>query len=691
MAAPSYTEDLTDVNLAETTTGWSAYGGGASGLAQNPDSSMQGTYGVGKQITNADKGQYFDNGSTITLGTGAHVYVWLFCTTPGLTNTIQNKGTSIYIGTTSANYCQYHVEGNDTYGAAGRVGKCYPIDYTVRSTNASAPYRTASGTPGANPQLFGGGLVTTAAVKGENVVIDAIRYGSGAYLTAGELISAGDGSDNPATFSGFQAQNDTVTNRWGILTLVAGSYELQGKFVIGQNNAKTATLCRFKDSNKTVNFANTIHAASTFNEIIIDHASTRVEWDNINLTALGTTAPGALTVNSANPTVIINGGTFQGIGATTLRSNSTITGATWLGSGQITANTAVIDSCVISNYSGASNTSALVWNTATNPSGYLDDNRFVKGSGTTHAIEFGTSSPTTLDLSGITFSGYNASNNQNDSAIHFKRTAGTVTVNLSGMSTPSYRTDGATITFVNAVTVTLSGLPTGVEVRVYEDSGSGVAGTEINGIENTTGSTFAFATTGGTDVIITIFDEDYDPVRILYTVPGSDTTLPFTLISDGVYLNPTSGGVFTYYFDGSDAAASDSGSDWSNVTNADDGSTATVASNSTTSSSILKIEGTNAPASGATITQVRARVYGSLNSGTINEQVLIKTDGGSETLATITDVPSTSGWSSYATLSTPTGGWTWAKIQALESEARIVIRTSGSFDLAKIEIEVTSS
>lgn len=108
------------------------------------------------------------------------------------------------------------------------------------------------------------------------------------------------------------------------------------------------------------------------------------------------------------------------------------------------------------------------------------------------------------------------------------------------MTTPSYKKvrAGDTINFVNAITVTLSGLPTNVEVRVYNDTGSGVAGTEINGTENTTGSTFAFSSSAGTNVIITIFDEDYQPVRTLYTVPGSDTTLPYTLISDGVYLNP---------------------------------------------------------------------------------------------------------------------------------------------------------
>lgn len=457
MAAPSYTEDLTDVDLAESTTGWSAYGGGASGLSASPDISMQGTNCVDKNITGSgtDKGQYFDNGSGITLGTGDHVYVWHFNGTPGLVQTLANKGASILIGTGGSAYCQYHVEGSDTYGAAGRVARCHPIDYTLRT--ASTGFRSVTGSPGANPQVFGGGLVTTATVKGANCGIDAIRYGTGAYLTAGELISAGDGSDNPCTFAGFQSSNDSSTNRWGILSLVGGAYELQGAFVIGQNNAGTATLARFRDSNALINVADNPHAASTFSGITIDHASTRCEWTNISISALGTQVPGFVSVTSNNPTVIINGGTWQDIGASTFRSNSTVDGLTWISCGQIAANGATITNCSISGYTGATDTSALVWNTADDPDGLLDGTSFTKGSGTTHAIEFGTTSPLTMTLSDVNFSGYNAANGQNDSAIHIKRTTGTVTITISGGTSPSYKTDGATVNIVSgSVTVSVT-------------------------------------------------------------------------------------------------------------------------------------------------------------------------------------------------------------------------------------------
>ena len=102
--------------------------------------------------------------------------------------------------------------------------------------------------------------------------------------------------------------------------------------------------------------------------------------------------------------------------------------------------------------------------------------------------------------------------------------------------------------------------------------------------------------------------------------------------------------VATYYFDGSDAAATDPSAVWTDETNADDGSTVTyasVASSGSVSVNFILIEGTDSPASGDGIIRVRARVYGGSNL-----------DGGN--------------YGSYYTLTTPTGGWTWAVLQALE-------------------------
>ena len=69
----------------------------------------------------------------------------------------------------------------------------------------------------------------------------------------------------------------------------------------------------------------------------------------------------------------------------------------------------------------------------------------------THAIEFGTSRPTSITLRGCSFTGYGSTDNANDSVFHVKRTSGTVTINLVGCTTDgtfSYRTDGATVSIV---------------------------------------------------------------------------------------------------------------------------------------------------------------------------------------------------------------------------------------------------
>lgn len=484
MAVPSYTEDLTDIDLAETTTGWSAYGGGASGLSASPDLAMQGTNCVDKQITNADKGQYFDNGAGVTLGTGDHVWIWHYCATPGLTATRANKGASVLIGTGANAYCQYHVEGNDTYGAAGRVARCYPIDYTVRTANASEPYRTVTGSPGANPQVFGGGLVTTASVKGANVGIDAIRYGTGAYLTAGELISAGDASDNPCTFAGFQSQNDAITNRWGILTGVGGGLELQGRFVIGQDNTGTATLCRFEDSDRAIAMVDTIHAAADFTQIVVDHASTVCNWTNISLTALGTTNRGRVTVNSANPSFSVTGGTWTGLGPTTLRSNSTMTGLTWRDCDTITTNNATVTGCTVDLAFAAT---AMVHSDLS----LLTGNTF-NSTGAGHAVNIGTITADTTVTWDNALSGYVAGStgspvttgtSGNEAILCNVASGQTLTINVaSGASIPSVKNDGPGAVNVVAgqvtFTVTAQDINTGSPIenaRVYVVAAAGGA------------------------------------------------------------------------------------------------------------------------------------------------------------------------------------------------------------------------
>lgn len=542
MASPNYVTspttaiDLTDVTLAENTTNWSAYGGGASGLSASPDLAMQGTNCVDKQISAADKGQYFDNGSGITLGTGDHVFVWLFNGTPGLSDSLQNKGASIYIGTTSANYCQYHVEGNDTYGAAGRVAKCYPIDYSTRSTNSSPPYRTASGSPGANPQLFGGGLVTTASVKGANVGIDAIRYGTGAYITAGD-------GTTPASFAGFQAVNDNSTYRWGILTKVGGSLELQGMFAIGQNNAGTATACTFEDSDQNIQIVDTPHSSTDFTQILMDHASTTVDWTNINLTAAGTNNRGLVSVENDSTAVTITGGTWTGIGTTYLRSGCIVNGLTWRSCDTVTRAGGDIIGCTFDK-SSASPALSL-----TNPNGliFIELCDFISA-GTGHAVDIGNVTSDTALAWKNTLSGYVAGTSgspvttgtSGNEAILCNVSSGqTLTINVaSGATVPSVKNDGSGA--VNVVSGAVN-----IDVHVEDQQGSDVSGALVyvdedlgaaGNITNTTTDVNGDITTAqysgaATSATLRVRKYGYKPYTATITLL-SDTATNVTLITD---------------------------------------------------------------------------------------------------------------------------------------------------------------
>lgn len=355
MAAPSYTEDLTDISLMESgETGAAALnisGGGGGAPAFGADFGMQGAGCWDKAASNAERAILTNNAPGAgSVAAGVHIFQWGFVGTPGVLDTLVNRGVYVIGGTASTAYFQYHVDGLDTLGAQGRVGKCYVYVYDSAAAAQldRVPYRTLTGTPGATPTEFGYGINTTATVKSSNFGQDAHRYGTGAYLTAGELVSAGDGSDDPCTFAGFNVQSDDNTNRWGILTAIGpGSYELQGKFAIGQNNTPTATLCRFRDSDKSITIVDTVHSEADFTEFIFDHASTRVEWNNINITAAGGWNKGDITVTANDPDVFFTGGTLTGLGVSTLQVSTTADGTTWRACGEVTANGATLANSTI--------------------------------------------------------------------------------------------------------------------------------------------------------------------------------------------------------------------------------------------------------------------------------------------------------------------------------------------------------
>tara|TARA_R110000868_G_scaffold36278_10_gene128877 strand:+ start:704 stop:2284 length:1581 start_codon:yes stop_codon:yes gene_type:complete len=526
MAAPAYTEDLTDMDLCEVSSNFLAIGGGNISLGAGTDFSMQGTNGVDAKVSNTEKGPGTPT-TSFTPAANEHIFAWIYVATSGITDTLANRGACIALGSNSSNMVRFHVEGNNTYGASGRVGKCYPIRYVNTDNLGSIPYRTVTGSPPASAITFMGMTCNiTSQSKGSNVGIDAFRYGTGAYLTAGELISAGDASDNPCSFAGFNVQNDLVANRWAILTSVGGGLELQGRFVIGQTNAGTATLCRFKDTNQNISIPDTPHTLSDFTQIIVDHASTRCEWTKINILALGTNNPGRVIVNAANPTFIITGGTWTDIGIVTFRSNTTSSELTLTNTGVITTNGAAMSDGAITD--NTSTTGAIVINSPTEFAAlsginFTDNNR---------AIEITTAGTYSCDAH--QFSG-------NTIEINFSGT-GTCTVGpVNGSNVVQANceaTGGGTIT-VTAVTtqVTITGIPVGLEGRVRR----GVV--SLYHVQNITTGSFVYSYTGSAgkpfDLVIggvSDAGDAYERNPLVLSEDGVAVTIPFTTTINPSYV-----------------------------------------------------------------------------------------------------------------------------------------------------------
>ena len=468
MAVASYVSDLTDITLAESTTDWSAYGGGGAGLSAGEDFAMEGTYAIDKKIDATTKGFCYDYGSPITPGTWDHFYFWTAISTPGICADLR-----LTMGDESGNLYRYmYVAQSDGPTGTGvdypyfdLAGDVYALRMTEGSPGSFEDYGDGQkgvdldGTdfPSDTPQFFGMETRMTDGVKSPNTALDAIRYGTGYDVTGGT------GADPEANFAGVFADDSSTSE--GIVTALPGGYKLQGRLRIGS----ASTACEFLDSNLLIASKVTGHAKDLFTAVLIEHADTIVNFTNVTFLGLTTYNRGRFEVLTSAAEVNLTGCTFQDYGKTVLGNGSTCHNCNWINADIVTANGADLTGSLIRDYATADSTrsnepspsvvdtSPLIWDVNTDPDGLLDSMTFIKGVEATHAIEFGTTSPTSLTLNEIDFSGYHADNGEDDSTFHIKRTSGTVTITLYGCTGNfSYKTAGATVIIIdNPVTIQL--------------------------------------------------------------------------------------------------------------------------------------------------------------------------------------------------------------------------------------------
>jgi hypothetical protein len=427
MATPTLgTTNLTEISTCESTTDFTTFD------TLDPDQEKEGSNAItGVFRTDATSG-YFDDGTQRTAA-NKHVRYWINTTNLAYMDTEANGGYELlmYDGTTTEYKTMF---GSDTY-AGGWFNMVYDCELFTTLTLA-------------NVQRWGLRVQHTGNAKNvDNVWIDYIRYLDGIYATGG---TSGDEID----LSGIAAQDASTTNGYGIIIEYEGVFIGYGKLQLGNG----ATTTYFEMEGEVMVFSDQ-PVASNFYEISGNGSGANITITDSVFQSAGTSSNTRFVfdMSDTNITLSCTNSVFQRGAAITFASGQTVTGNTFNDCGQITHAGADMDNCTVKNYEGTANTSALIYDVNADPDGEMDGVTFIKGTAATHAIEFGTTSPTTMTLRDCTFTSYNASDSQNDSTFHFKRTSGTVTLNLINCTgNVSYRSDGADIVIVQSVTLTVT-------------------------------------------------------------------------------------------------------------------------------------------------------------------------------------------------------------------------------------------
>jgi hypothetical protein len=449
--------------------------------------------------------------------------------------TTGQAGMCILIGNSTSNFDIWEVGGQDIppYPYGGFV--CHVVCPSVTADDVSNGPRTSEQVIGAQINL------TAYPSKGEPHSVDVMRFGRGSAI-----FEHGDVSNGYCTIAGFATQNDNQSNRWGLIQEVSGGYLWQGRWSLGT----ASNAVDFRDSDRIIFIKWCPKVTSNFNTIEVINASSRVDMTNFQFLQLDTsTASDGRWITTNDADVNLDTCLFQDMGTFTFDSNTTADNCSWVrclqidpGGGDLSFSS-VLESAVTGG--GSAGGGALLWNDAGDPDTKLNDMTFTKGAGSHHAIEFGTSAPTTINLTNMTFTGFSASDQQTTSVLYFPDTGSDITWTVAHTGTTGtvsyYKArSGDTVNISSSVGVTITvkdtdgNLLDNVQTAVYktsdrtqimnEDTVSGVAS------ENYTGSTpvevevrCRKASSGATKY------KNYSSVQ---TIGASGLTMTVTMVED---------------------------------------------------------------------------------------------------------------------------------------------------------------
>jgi hypothetical protein len=241
MATPTFTHDLVDWDLAESTTNWVAVGGVT--LTLDTDNFVQGAGSIGSSVMTAGtvSGGIFNKTAPVDL-TGMHIFVWVLATQHGKMANLASGGLRIRLtGATITNFKDYYIGGRDVVWCSESKWRlvCLDINREPDATGGTPPNINAI-------QHIGVVALPTATIMtGFILNVDAIRYGT--------KIAVEGGSDgDPITMQNiFDA--DVAGNALGIVVKNrSGVFEVNGELRIGDESGSANTV--FSSQNEIIVF-----------------------------------------------------------------------------------------------------------------------------------------------------------------------------------------------------------------------------------------------------------------------------------------------------------------------------------------------------------------------------------------------------------------------------------------------------
>lgn len=483
MAVVSITADNTRIAEANQTNDTGTWGndGGGGGVADEPDFYYQGGTGSltaqSRKVSTSRIGREYTHGSGTDMTATDRVacLMKLQVTNKDALLSRTSPAAGLKIGSGSAAHYEYYLWGNDNYPKRGGW------QLIAVNPNVSGYRNATTGSPSLTGVLYWSFLADFSATsKSENIMIDAIDIGAGLHLTGGDGVSA-DG-----VFQDFvDTDEGTAGNEWGYVSTEGDFILINGRLSIGENTSETAVATGFTDSAKVLAWRNGL-VATGYNKLRLNlgSATTLIDISDCFFKGQGEENNAAgrgytttedtrpqLEVTGTSGSATMDGNSFDNFSTIDLNGAVTFTNNIIRTSGQIDLNagncdmtgTSVLESTV------AADASAVVWDSATDPDGYIEDVVFTKGANAHHAIEFGTSSPTSITVRGLSSSGFNAADSQNDSFFYVARPTGTVTINVvGGTGNFSYKSAGATVVIVvDPVTtqITVKDISTGIVIE----------------------------------------------------------------------------------------------------------------------------------------------------------------------------------------------------------------------------------